>query len=171
MAKNPVHLGGFGGESPLRVALAPEEVTLPNLSAVQRCVMCPEHAQRCEGSSVHMEPGLGQCLDVAILWQFCSRRQCISSGTRHVYQLIVEFASSLVALSDETGVMLELAKISRSLHCPNALACPGGMLSDVETENIPMCSKGALGVLTWWPQGSRCWKRRHGRKGRNGLES
>ena len=39
--------------------------------------------------------------------------------------------------------MLERETISRALHCPNALACPGGVLSDVEAENTPMCGQGA----------------------------
>ena len=44
--------------------------------------------------------------------------------------------------------MLDPENISQALHCPNAGACPGGTLSDVETENTPMCSKGAPGVST-----------------------
>ena len=42
------------------------------------------------------------------------------------------------------GVMLE-KNISRALHCPNRLACPGGVLSDVESEQRTMCSQGYEG--------------------------
>ena len=44
--------------------------------------------------------------------------------------------------------MVEEEDVSRALRCPNALACRGGMLSDVATENTPMCNKGAPGVST-----------------------
>ena len=56
-----------GSPLPVAVGLTAEEVTFPNQSAFQRCAKCPHHAQSCNGSSVQMEPGLGQGLDAMIL--------------------------------------------------------------------------------------------------------
>ena len=45
--------------------------------------------------------------------------------------------------------MVELEDISRALRCPNYLACPGGVLSDVVTETKPMCREGGPRASTW----------------------
>ena len=46
-----------------------------------------------------------------------------------------------------TGVMLE-QNISRAFHCPNSLACPGGVLSDIESEkDRRMCVDGGQAAL------------------------
>ena len=38
--------------------------------------------------------------------------------------------------------MVDVHDITRSLHCPNPLACPGGLLS--ANESKPMCSPGGV---------------------------
>ena len=38
--------------------------------------------------------------------------------------------------------MVDVHDITRSLHCPNPLACPGGLMS--ANESKPMCSPGAV---------------------------
>ena len=46
-----------------------------------------------------------------------------------------------------TGVMLD-QNISRAFHCPNGLACPGGVLSDIESEkDRRMCVHGGQAAL------------------------
>ena len=38
--------------------------------------------------------------------------------------------------------MVDAPDITRSLHCPNPLACPGGLLS--ANESKPMCDSGGV---------------------------
>ena len=45
-------------------------------------------------------------------------------------------------LLDVRGLMVDAPDITRSLHCPNPLACPGGLLSAKESK--PMCSPGGV---------------------------
>ena len=40
------------------------------------------------------------------------------------------------------GLMVDQSDISRPYHCPNPLACPGGLLS--ADESTPMCTKGRV---------------------------
>ena len=40
------------------------------------------------------------------------------------------------------GLMVDQSDISRPYHCPNPLACPGGLMS--ANESTPMCTKGAV---------------------------
>ena len=49
-------------------------------------------------------------------------------------------------LCNVRGLMVDrLGNISRAFACPNALACPGGVISDVEGEqNRTMCREGPL---------------------------
>eukprot|EP00434_Breviolum_minutum_P038114 symbB.v1.2.033799.t1/scaffold4250.1/size42417/4 len=48
------------------------------------------------------------------------------------------------AIQMSPGLMVDQSDISRPYHCPNPLACPGGLLS--ADESTPMCTKGYRGI-------------------------
>ena len=85
---------------------------------------CPNKAQSCKGSRIEMQRGL------LVNWgQPCQLH-------------IVIRGPVLRCTCNLTGVMLD-SDISRAFICPNSLACPGGVLSDLKSEqNRPMCAKG-----------------------------
>ena len=44
------------------------------------------------------------------------------------------------------GLMVDQSNITRPYHCPNPLACPGGLLS--ANESTPMCAIGGVKIIT-----------------------
>ena len=121
-------------------------VTVENKTSWQHCGECPEGAAKCNATAVHMSPG---CLPYKALGCMLHVTWTTLVSFILVSNLLVLFVTSCDtrpiftgSLFDVQGLMVDARNITRSLHCPNPLACPGGLLA--ANESKPMCDPGGV---------------------------
>ncbi|CAE7610240.1 unnamed protein product [Symbiodinium sp. CCMP2456] len=75
-----------------------------------------------------------------------TKARCAGQGTRRPCSQCPEGASKCLAseLEMQPGLMVELEDVSRSFHCPNEAACPGGHVSQGRVRRA-MCADGYRG--------------------------
>ena len=115
-------------------------------TAIQRCVPCPDGAKICNATAVEMMPGFlarkHRCKKLSAFGIFCSPKHFGHSLHQKYCARLV--GSPMYGPHDcvNRGRMVELSNLSRSFHCPNQLACRGGIVSsNVSTQ---MCAGGAI---------------------------
>ena len=121
--------------------------TIENGSTIQRCVPCPDGAKICNATAVEMMPGFLARKHLAksflpfvsffpqsVLAAHCIKKYCA--------RLVVSPCMVVPHDSVNRGRMVELSNLSRSFHCPNQLACRGGIVSS--NVSTLMCAGGAI---------------------------
>ena len=92
---------------------------------LQQCRKCPEGALTCTATAIQMSQG---CL--------------ASNGMHWMHHVAPPTSMAFGVKSVCQGLMVNQSDVSRPYHCPNPLACPGGLLP--ANESMPMCTKGRV---------------------------